>query len=76
MANKWKKMRQQIYKKRYDGSLGNCKQKRILKITDRRKIKYKLGLIVKLTINKNYIDLFYYLFQSSFIALSKPVNFI
>lgn len=48
---------------------------KILKIINRKKIKHKFKLVIKLIANEYYIDLFYYLFYSFFVALSGSVNF-
>lgn len=62
MVNAQRKIQWQIYKKKYDSSLGNCKWRKALNTTEEIKIKHKTEFIVILNANKYYMDLFYYLF--------------
>ena len=62
-------------KKIYNCSLENCKKK-ILRIINEWKIKYRFKLVVKLITNKYYIDLFCYLFYPLLVILSRLVDFI
>lgn len=64
-----------MYKKKYNSSLENCKKKKELRATNKRKIKYRFWWVVKLIAINYYMDLFHYLFYSIFVALSWPVDF-
>ena len=65
-----KKMRWRTRKKRYGGSLGNCEWGKASRTTDRRRIKRRFGLVVKLIANEYYMDLFCYLSHSFLVALA------